>query len=318
VHAAGVPATAGLESALQQRINKSNALIYNAHGHSDRGRFALRGKMNIKTGTAGTLRRAIAGAETIVVKVGTKVLVREDGNVATDVLGRITESVADLRTNGRDVALVSSGAVGIGAGHLKISPEMVSVCAATGQSLLTAMYQSAFLKRNIAVAQILVTDDDFVQTHREAELRRTLRHLLELSVVPIINENDAVTHSPECDPETRLLSDNDVLAALIAKTINAHLLVLLTDVDGVYTSHPRDKDALLIPQMTGSAHLFNSAETISELGRGGMQAKVEAASRAAKESNLVAVIANGRIPNVLHRIMEGQRIGTLIAARENQ
>ena len=225
--------------------------------------------MNIKSGTAINLRQTIAGAQTIVVKIGSKVLVHDDGRVALGVLDSIVESVADLRASGRNVVLVSSGAVCIGAEHLKVPPSLVSVCSAAGQSVLTALYHEAFKRRNLASAQILVTDDDFAREDRHAKLRNTLQHLLQLSVVPIVNENDVVTHCPDHDPSTRLLCDNDMLAALIAKAIEADLLVVLTDVDGVYTTHPNDADALLISQMTGPAHIFDSSEQINERGRGG-------------------------------------------------
>lgn len=263
-------------------------------------------------------RQFIANAKTIVVKIGSKVLVHQDGGVATEVLDSIAESVADLRANGRQVLVVSSGAVGIGAGCLNVPLDMVSVCAAAGQSVLTALYHETFKRQGIAIAQILVTDDDFTREERQTKLRKTLRHLLELSVVPVINENDVVTHSPDAEPNSRLISDNDMLAALIAHAINADLLVVLTDVDGVYTTHPSDTDALLISQMTGPAHIFTSPEEISERGRGGMQAKIRAASRAVDGNKRIAVIANGRAPKVLNRILEGQQVGTLIASREAQ
>lgn len=274
--------------------------------------------MHVKTTTAVAFRQFITDARTVVVKIGTKVLVHEDGSVATEVLDSIAESVAQLRATGRQVLLVSSGAVGIGAGCLNVAPGLVSVCAAAGQSVLTALYHEAFKKREIAIAQILVTDDDFLREDRQAKLRNTLLLLVELCVVPVINENDVVTHSPDVDPNSRLISDNDMLAALVAKAVDADLLVVLTDVDGVYTSHPSDADALFISQMTGSVRVFDFGEQISERGRGGMQAKIRAASQAVSGNKRIAVIANGRLPKVLDRILAGQQIGTLIASREAQ
>lgn len=274
--------------------------------------------MRVKTGTAASLRRAIAGAQTIVVKIGTKVLVHEDGSVAAAVVADIAESIAALRREGRKVLMVSSGAVGIGAGCLNVPSGMVAVCAAAGQSVLTALYHEAFGKTGIAVAQLLVTDDDFKDSKRRAKLRATLRDLLQLAVVPIVNENDVVAHFPERELAARLLTDNDMLAAFMAEDIEADLLVVLTDVDGVYTSNPNEADALLISQMTGSVHVFSAPEQVSDRGRGGMQAKLQAAHRAVKGNGLLAVIANGRTPNVLGRIMNGHPIGTLIAGKEDQ
>lgn len=258
-------------------------------------------------------RRPLEAAQTIVVKVGTKVLLSCDGSIAEDAFRRLTKSIAELQKSGRRVLLVSSGAVGLGAKSLGLSPNLVSVCAAAGQSVLTTLYHRAFEQQGIAAAQILVTDDDFKTAARQQRLLRTLEHLSELGVVPILNENDVVAYSQEA--EQPIFSDNDMLASLVARAVNADLLVILTDVDGIYDAHPDNAKAALIPEIRG-ARVLDDAEQVSEFGRGGMQAKLKAAIHVAEMHSAVAVIANGRIPDVLEKIIEGHQIGTLIAPLE--
>ena len=263
-------------------------------------------------------REQLRRARTIVVKVGTRVFVQPEGCVAVEVLNGLVKSIATLRLSGRRVLLVSSGAVGIGANHLKISPGMVSVCAAAGQSVLTSMYQNAFALLEVAAAQILVTDDDFTDADRHERLRSTLQHLTRLGVVPIINENHVATDAEDRQSDRRIFSENDMLASLVATAVGADLLVLLTDVDGVYDGHPNHGNASLIPQITGGVDDFELAEQVGELSRGGIKAKLRAVAHAVETNRLVAVIANGRTPDVLENIVRGQQIGTLIAPAEAQ
>jgi len=258
-------------------------------------------------------RRPLEAAQAIVVKVGTKVLLSCDGSIAEEAIRGLTRSIAELQKGGRRVLLVSSGAVGLGAKSLGLSPNMVSVCAAAGQSALTTLYHRAFEQQGIAAAQILVTDDDFKTAARQQRLLRTLEHLSELGVVPILNENDVFAYSQEA--EQRIFSDNDMLASLVARAVNADLLVILTDVDGIYDAHPDSDKASLIPEIRG-AHVLDGADHVSEFGRGGIRSKLKAAIHVAEMHSAVAVIANGRIPNVLEKIMEGHRIGTLITPLE--
>ena len=259
------------------------------------------------------VRNRLEDAQTIVVKVGTKVLLQSDGSAAQDAFARLAKSVVGLQRNGRRVLLVSSGAVGLGAKSLRVSPNLVSVCAAAGQSVLTTLYHQAFAQLGVSIAQVLVTDDDFKTTERQAKLLKTLEHLTELGVIPILNENDVVTHSH--DGHARIFSDNDMLASLLAKAVNADLLVILTDVDGVYDTHPDRAEASLIPEIKG-AHGVECDDRVSEFGRGGIQAKLKAAMHAAHLHRVVAVIANGRTPDVLEKIISGHQIGTLIAPVE--
>jgi len=264
------------------------------------------------------LRQRLRRARTIVVKIGTKVLVRSDGSIATDVLRELVKSVATLRMSGRRVLLVSSGAVGIGAKRLSVSPGMVPVCAAAGQSALTSLYHTEFGNLEIAAAQVLVSDEDSADSDRHQRLRDTLQYLTRLGVIPIINENHLATHSPDSGTEDRMFSENDMLSSLVASTVGADLLVLLSDVDGVYAEHPAEANASVIPEITGSVREFMSAERVSELSRGGMTAKLRAVAHALETTRLCAVIANGRTPEVLEQIVRGRQIGTLIVPAEAQ
>lgn len=260
-----------------------------------------------------TIRNRLANADDIVVKVGTKVLTGPDGSVATEIVHRLVRSIARLRSRGCRVVLVSSGAVGIGARALGISHHLVSVCAAAGQSVLTSLYQQAFRERGIHVAQILVTAEDFAIASRSKKLAQTLRHLIDAGALPILNENDAISRSQAGSDSAPAFSENDMLASLIARELHADLLVFLTDVDGIYDLHPQYPEAVLISELQ-SEHVEADAETRN--GRGGAQAKVKAAIHATRERHTVAVIANGRTPNVLERILSGDQIGTLVASVE--
>jgi glutamate 5-kinase len=259
------------------------------------------------------VRSKLEDAQIIVVKVGTKVLLRKDGSIAEDVFRQIASSIGRLQRNGRQVLLVSSGAVGLGAKCLGVSPSLVSVCAAAGQSVLTSLYYRAFGRLGISIAQLLVSDDDFSAPERRQKLLQTLEHLTELGVIPILNENDALTHLHDTRP--RIISDNDMLASMVARVVNADLLVILTDVDGIYDAGPDEADAAVIPEISG-AYVLEHATPISEFGRGGIQAKLRAALHAAEKHRVVAVIANGRTPDILQKIIGGHQIGTLIAPLE--
>jgi glutamate 5-kinase len=273
--------------------------------------------MNTKTNLT-NVRHQLRRARTIVVKVGTKVLVQPDGSVATDVLKELVKSIATLRMSGRRVLLVTSGAIGIGSRRLSVSSDMVPVCAAAGQSALTSLYHVEFGNLEIAAAQVLVTDEDFTEPERHRRLCDTLNYLTRLGVVPIINENHLATHSPDATVVDRVFSENDMLASLVAAATRADLLVLLTDVDGVYTEHPTDAQAALIPEITGTVREIELNEKVSELGRGGIRAKLHAVAHAIESTRLFAVIANGRTPEVLEQIVRGCQIGTLIAPVEAQ
>src|SRR3984957_17276600 len=208
-----------------------------------------------------TSREAVAAASRIVVKVGTNVIMREDGTVSIGVLYGIAESLASLRRAGREVLLVSSGAVGLGAQRLALTVRpsevvLVQACAAVGQSRLMSMYDDAFDKLGYRVAQVLLTEDDFADPQRHQNLRATLSTLLTLGVIPIINENDTVSTAELDAPiasgaQKRIFGDNDKLSALVLQHIGPHLLILLTDVDGLSSADPQSHGAALVPEVCG-------------------------------------------------------------------
>ena len=268
-----------------------------------------------------TPRQRVAAAARIVVKVGTNVVMRDDGSASIGVLYGIAESLANLRRAGREVLLVSSGAVGLGAQRLGLASKpselvMIQACAAVGQSRLMSLYDDAFEKLGYRVAQVLLTEDDFLDATRNENLRATLAKLLALGVIPIINENDTVSTAELDRPASRgararVFGDNDKLSALVMTHSGADLLILLSDVDGLYTSDPQSHGAALIEELSGVTDAVRAfAKGGNGRGRGGMESKLEAA-RIANEAGRPAVIANGRTPGILDMICSGKNVGSL-------
>ena len=279
---------------------------------------------SIPSRPGGTRRRAVADARRIVVKLGTAVLTGDDGRLAARRVHGFANSIAALRRQGREVLVVTSGAVGLGAARLGMrgSPGRLvekQACAAVGQGRLMATYAAAFDRRGVTVAQVLLTEDDFADRRRYLNLRRTVGRLLELGVLPIINENDTVS-TAELEPQDRgaarrrSFGDNDRLSALVAGKIDAGLLVLLTDVGGLYDGDPRRGRARLIPLVEEVTPALERLAGGPRLGRGGMRTKLRAA-RMAAESGCATVIADGRLPRVLERVCAGERVGTLVLPR---
>jgi glutamate 5-kinase len=272
-----------------------------------------------------TARERVAQAHRIVIKVGTNVVMRDDGRLALSHLYGIAESVARLRQQGRDVLVVSSGAVGLGMERMGLPARptelsQIQACAAIGQSRLMAIYDDAFDKLGCRTAQVLLTEDDFRDSQRYSNLRSTLASLLSMGVIPVINENDTVStaeldHPADSTERERVFGDNDKLSALVMTHIDAELLLLLSDVDGLYSSDPSSDGAELISHVVGiSDEVRNFARGKNGRGRGGMATKLEAA-RIASEANGMAVIANGRLPNVIERVCAGENVGTLFVLR---
>lgn len=252
----------------------------------------------------------------IVVKLGTNVVIRQDGRLALGLLCGLVESVAALRQRGHEVLVVSSGAVGLGMerlGWLERPRELseIQACAAIGQSRLMAIYEDAFDRLGCRIAQVLLTEDDFRSEHRYRNLRHTLQALLRLGVIPVVNENDTVSTQELDRPGTtgsepaRLFGDNDKLSALLSTHIDADLLILLSDVDGLYDRHPSQGGAQLLDRVAEiTPEILAHAQGGNGRGRGGMSSKLEAAGMAT-EAGLMAVIANGRTPEVLEQILAG-------------
>jgi glutamate 5-kinase len=260
----------------------------------------------------------------IVVKLGTNVIMRPDGKVALGLLCGLVEQVAALRGQGIEVLLVSSGAVGLGMERLGLLERptvvaQVQACAAIGQSRLMGLYDDAFDRLGCPIAQVLLTEDDFRDPVRHANLRATLDALLTMGVIPIANENDTVS-TAELDRPTesrqrdRIFGDNDKLSALLLKHIGADLLVLLSDVDGLYDRNPTEPGATVIESVEAiDERLLALAEGTNGRGRGGMISKLESA-RIVLHAGKQVIIANGRTPQVLERIVAGEVIGTRFAA----
>ncbi|MBW4040116.1 MAG: glutamate 5-kinase, partial [Acidobacteria bacterium] len=224
----------------------------------------------------------------IVVKLGTNVIMRPDGKVALGLLCGLVEQVAALRAQGIEVLLVSSGAVGLGMERLGLVERptvvaQVQACAAIGQSRLMALYDDAFDRLGCPIAQVLLTEDDFRDSVRHANLRATLDALLTMGVIPIVNENDTVStleldRPTESRQRERIFGDNDKLSALLLKHIGADLLVLLSDVDGLYDRNPTEAGATVLQRVDAvDERILALADGANGRGRGGMISKLESA-----------------------------------------
>jgi len=253
-------------------------------------------------------------ARRIVVKVGTSTVTTENGRPIAKQLESLAHSISSLRSEGRQIVLVSSGAIGLGRAKLGLSKVRLGdlvlrqACAAVGQSLLMNVYENLFARHDLKIAQVLLIEADFTDRQRYSNLRHTIERLLKLGVVPIVNENDSVS-TVEIDPldanGKRVFSDNDRLAALIMSKVEAQALVMLTNVDGLLND-----EGSVIPFVTEmNAELKTLAAGPSIDGRGGMVTKLEAAEIAMRVGGM-AVIANGTKPGILDRIFAGESVGT--------
>lgn len=280
-----------------------------------------------KLQSSSAIREQVANARRIVIKLGTNVVMRDDGRLALSRIYGIAESVARLREQGRDVLVVSSGAVGLGMERigLAVRPtelEQIQACAAIGQSRLMAIYDDAFDKLGFRTAQVLLTEDDFRDAVRYGNLRSTLVSLLAMGVIPVINENDTVStaepdHPADSAERQWVFGDNDKLSALVMTHIAADLLLLLSDVDGLYTAEPSADAAQLISEVQQiTPDVCEFAQGKNGRGRGGMSSKLEAANIATEAGGL-AVIANGRMPHVIERVCAGEFVGTLFLPQVN-
>lgn len=265
-------------------------------------------------------RSRLAEAKRIVLKLGTQVVLDAEGRPALSRLYGLMEAVAALRRRGAQPVLVSSGAVGLGARQLGIQPLGLSqkqACAAAGQGQLMSIYQEGFARMGFCAAQVLLTEDDFADPIRHANLRRTLETLLELGAIPVLNENDTVStlELERPDPgHTPIFSDNDHLSALVATHLQADLLILLSDVTALHTANPGlHPDATPLTDVPFESDLRADLEGTSDRGRGGMVSKVEAA-RVAARAGVPVVLASGHVSHVLERILAGEPVGTLFLA----
>ena len=254
----------------------------------------------------------------IVIKIGTSTLAYPGGRLNIRHTEELVKTFSDLKNAGHELVLVSSGAIGMGAGKLQIDrPQDMptkQAAAAVGQCELMYTYDRLFTDYSHPVAQILVTQEDFNSPRRLGNLQNTLYRLLQLRVVPIINENDTVA------TEEISVGDNDTMAALVAKYIQADLLVLLSDIDGLYTADPHTHpEAELIPEVRAVTPELEALAggAGSKLGTGGMATKLTAA-KLATGAGVDMVIANGADPMLLYDIVAGRRAGTRLLGRRKK
>jgi glutamate 5-kinase len=261
------------------------------------------------------MKTVLTQCKRIVVKVGSSLVTNQGAGLDLDALGDWARQIAALNTGGREVVLVSSGAIAEGMQRLGWSTRPTSIhdlqaAAAVGQMGLVQAYESCFRKHGLHAAQVLLTHADLANRERYLNARTTLTTLLSLRVIPIINENDTVV------TDEIKFGDNDTLGALVTNLIDADVLIILTDQSGLYTADPRkDPGATLVSEaQAGDAQLESIAGGAgSQIGRGGMITKVLAAKRAAR-SGAHTVIASGHERDVLLRLMQGETIGTLLTA----
>lgn len=247
----------------------------------------------------------------LVVKVGSSTLSHSTGKVNFRIIDSLCRVLSDLDNDGNQVILVSSGAIAMGVSKLQLSERPADIpgkqaAAAVGQCELMYTYDKSFSEYNQTVAQLLITADDVANSERRLNFENTIERLLSLGVIPVINENDTIA--------TREIAvgDNDTLAAIVAVNVRADLLVLLTDIDGLYTGDPRkDGNAKLIAEVRElTPEIYASAGgSGSRLGTGGMCTKLQAANMC-MENGIDMVIARGSNPAVLYDILEGKGAGT--------
>jgi glutamate 5-kinase len=270
-------------------------------------------------------RPPVAQARRVVLKVGTRVLTHDSGRLALARLFSVVEAAATLRLEGREALIVSSGAVGLGRDALGFTETPVDLaerqaCAAVGQTRLMGLYHEGFARLGLVCGQVLLTQSDFDDRLRYLNLRTTLETLLRRGVVPVINENDAVATEELAlvEGEGRpVFGDNDKLSALVATKLGAELLVLLTDVDGLYDRDPRgDPAAQLrarIDEGEADAAVGAAGGAASPASRGGMRSKAEAAA-IAQRAGCHAVIASGRRAGIVEQVLRGDDVGTWFPA----
>ncbi len=254
----------------------------------------------------------------IVIKVGTSTLAYPTGLLNIRRVEELCRVMSDLKNAGNEVILISSGAIGMGVGKLGLGKRPSDIptkqaAAAVGQCELMYTYDKLFGEYNHTVAQILLTGEDIETEKRRENFRNTMFRLLELHAIPIINENDTVA------TDEIVIGDNDTLAAIVSANVDADLLVLLSDIDGLYTKDPHKyPDAKLIPTVKAlTPEIFSLAEGKgSELGTGGMKTKLRAAD-IATSAGIDMIIANGAEPMILYSIVDGKPFGTRFIGKKD-
>lgn len=269
-------------------------------------------------------RKALmADKKRIVIKIGSSSLQhKETGDLDCTKLDVLVREICNLRNMGKDVVLVTSGAIAVGEKAILPNREednpiaVKQACAAVGQARLMMIYQKIFAEYNQVAAQILMTKNTIVDNLNRYNARNTFAELFKLGVIPIVNENDTIaTYEIE-------IGDNDTLSAIVASLVEADALLLLSDIDGLYTDDPRTNPDVkyieVVEKLTDELMNMGKASTGSSVGTGGMTTKLQAA-KIASSTGVDMVIANSRDIKVIHRILSGQNIGTLfLAHRDDQ
>lgn len=266
------------------------------------------------------LREKLKDKKRVVVKIGSSSLQHaETGNLDYTKMDILVRELCNIRNQGKDVILVTSGAIGCGRKALHIKPPFSiaqkQACAAIGQAMLMTTYQRIFSEYSHLAAQILMTRHTIVSDLNRQNAQNTFNELLSMEVIPVVNENDTVSTFEVED----VIGDNDTLSAIVAALTGADLLILLSDIDGLYTDDPRQNpDAKFIERvdiLTDELISMGKGSTGSSVGTGGMETKLTAA-KIATYSGADMVIANASDVRVLHRIMEGRNYGTIFRANK--
>lgn len=269
------------------------------------------------------LRLALKDKKRVVVKIGSSSLHHmETGELNLTKMERLVRELCELKNEGKDVILVSSGAIAVGKKTIGITPAdnqipLKQACAAIGQARLMMIYERLFAEYNHLTAQILMTKHTIVDENSRKNAHNTFTQLLQLGVIPVVNENDTVAvHEVE-----DTIGDNDFLSAIVAALTDADVLILLSDIDGLYTDDPRaNKNATyidIVEKLDAALWDMGKGSTGSAIGTGGMSAKLDAAT-VAVNAGCDMIIANGQDVGVIHKIMEGRRYGTLFVGNRDE
>lgn len=264
-------------------------------------------------------REALQKAKRIVIKVGTSTITYANGKRNFSQIDRLAREISDLQNQGKEMILVTSGAVAVGVDRMGLpgKPKTIpgkQAAAAVGQGVLMHTYEKFFADYGQIVAQVLITKTEAIDRHRYTNTRNTFMELMRQRVIPIVNENDVVAL------DELKIGDNDNMSALVAGIVDADLVIILSDVDGLYTANPQTHpDAVIVPEVAEiTLEIEASADGVgSARGTGGMATKIQAA-KAATSSGIHLVIASGTEKNAITRVLQGEELGTLFVSRENR
>lgn len=264
-------------------------------------------------------REALKKAKRIVIKVGTSTITYANGKRNFSQIDRLAREISDLQNQGKEMILVTSGAVAVGVDRMGLpgKPKTIpgkQAAAAVGQGVLMHTYEKFFADYGQIVSQVLITKTEAIDRHRYTNTRNTFMELMRQRVIPIVNENDVVAL------DELKIGDNDNMSALVAGIVDADLVIILSDVDGLYTANPQTHpDAVIVPEVAEiTPEIEASAGGVgSARGTGGMATKIQAA-KAATSSGIHLVIASGTEKNAITRVLQGEELGTLFVSRENR